>query len=511
MPVKTQHPEYTFMCGKWERCIDVCAGQDTVHAAGRKYLPSLSAQTATDYANYIGRTPFYNATWRTLVGLQGMIFRKPPQVNVPDIVIPMLNDITLDGTPLHIFALEATEECLKVGRLGVWTDFPVVDVENTTLADSIKQNDRPSLRMYTALSIINWKTKTINNRTVLSMVVLTEVKNIPKDEFEDEIQVQYRVLDLVQEENKFVYRVRVIIIVKNQETGKEEEITLSTAYPIINSQKLEYIPFQFIGVDDVNWQVDEPPLIDLVDMNLSHYRSTADYEHGCHYTGLPTAVISGYTKDPAKDESFYIGSMEAWVFPNPNAKASYLEFTGQGLGALKENIDTKANYMAVLGARMLESQIKGVEAANTAAIHRGGEQSMLSSVAQAISIGIEKALKTFAKFAGADEKEVTFELNRDFFPIPMDALTLTAIIAGWQNQAYSYDTMFALLKKGEIVLSDDTPEEEQALIDANPPPMLDAAAPTTPGNGSAAVKKPKAVKGAAGGAAKTITQLQKTK
>lgn len=499
MSVKHQHPSYTSMIDKWNRCNDVCAGQDAIREAGPKYLPALADQALEEYNSYKNRTPFYNATWRTIVGLQGMIFRKPPAVTVPASVVKMLDDITLDGTPLQLFSLELAEECLKLGRVGIWVDFPVAP-EGATQADAIAGNFRPSMKMYVATSIINWKTKTINNTTMLSMVVLKEIKDVPKDEFEDEEKDQYRVLDLFDSGMGFVYRVRIMEVRINPETGLEEDVLISTAFPRINGLALKYIPFQFMGVDDVNWCVDEPPLIDLVDMNLSHYRSTADYEHGCHFTGLPTPVVSGYQNDPANPTKFYIGSMSAWVFPNAQAKATYLEFTGQGLSALKENIDGKSSYMAVLGARMLEPQIKGVEAADTAAIHRGGEQSMLASVAQSISIGIQKALQIFCDFAGATGV-IKFELNRDFFPVPMDALTLTAIIAGWQNHAYSYETMFENLKKGEIIPVDRIADDEQAAIDANPPPILDVA--TTPGN-----RNPKASKGSAGGAAPTIKQLQ---
>jgi hypothetical protein len=508
MTVKNQHSAYIAMADKWNRCNDVCKGQDAIHAGDAGYLPKLLDQSEPEYQNYKLRTPFYNATWRTVVGLQGMLFRKPPKVITPASVVPMLENVTLTGTPLHIFALEISEECLKVGRVGVFVDFPKVP-ETATAADAIDGNYRPSMSMYNALSILNWKTKTIRNATILSMVVLQECVDKPIDEFTDEAEIQYRVLDLApltlpDGSTIDAYRVRVFIVEDNGGNSIPVDVVIDGPYfPMVNGKHLEEIPFQFIGVDDVSWNVDEPPLIDLVDMNLSHYRTTADYEHGCHFTGLPTPVISGYTADPSKAEKFYIGSMTAWVFPNPNATAKYLEFTGQGLKALSDNLAKKEGHMAILGARMLEVQVRGVESANTASIHRGGEQSMLASVAQAISIGFTKALKIFTQFAGA-EGEVKFELNRDFFPAPMDALTITALIAGWQNGAYSYDTMFYNLQQGEIIPLENTAEQEQADIAANPAPLPQTAG-TTPGN-----VHPSAPKGSATPAtpAPTITQLQ---
>jgi hypothetical protein len=59
---------------------------------------------------------------------------------------------------------------------------------------------------------------------------------------------------------------------------------------------------------------------------------SADYEHGCHFTGLPTPWIAGYqAADPEKPDTFYIGSTAAWTFGDPNAKCGYLEFSGGGL------------------------------------------------------------------------------------------------------------------------------------------------------------------------------------
>ena len=509
MSVKYERKEFTDMLPVWKRCMDVCAGQDAIHSGGVTYLPQLKDQDITEYNNYLKRTPFYNATWRTIVGLQGMLFRKPPTVVVPDIVKPMIKNIDLAGTSLHIFALETAEECLKVGRVGIFVDFPVVP-EGATAADALVHNYRPSMRMYKTASIINWKTITINNETILSMIVLKEVSDVKVDEFEDKAVPQWRVLDLMTIGNTskdLVYRVRVY----QRDEDKDLDVLISEAYPMINGGFLNRIPFQFIGVDDTDCDIDEPPLIDLVDMNISHYQTTADYEHGCHFTGLPTPVITGYT--PEIDGSkFYIGSTTAWVFNRSDAKAFYLEFTGEGLGSLKANMDKKEGHMAILGARMLEVQVRGVESANTAAIHRGGEQSMLASVAQSISIGMTNVLKIFCNFAGAPisddvDKAVTqckFDLNRDFFPVPMDALTLTAIIAAWQNGAISYETMFSNLQTAEIIPLENTAKTEMASIKANPPPMI--AAGTTPGS-----PHPNAPKGDATPATPvpTIKQLQK--
>ena len=57
---------------------------------------------------------------------------------------------------------------------------------------------------------------------------------------------------------------------------------------------------------------------------------------------------------------------------------------------------------------------------------------MLSSIAQALSLGMTAALRLFTEWAGADPSAVLIEINRNFYPAPMTAQMLTALLAGWQ-------------------------------------------------------------------------------
>lgn len=469
MGVANTHEEYKELSAMWKRCRDAADGQDAIHEAGTDYLPMLADQSAAEYNAYKLRTCFYNATWRTIAGLQGMLFRKPPVSTVPEVVKPMLEDISLRGENLHMFALEVIEEVLTVGRVGIFVDYPTTDPIHTTEADAKQMGLRPIMKQYCTESIINWKESVVDNRCILSMIVLSEEVDLPgESEFDVVEGKQYRVLDLFQlpkedATTELVYRVRVFTV----DPKTNADVLISTAYPMIKGAYLKELPFFVVGTDSVEICPDAPPLVDLVNVNLSHYRTNADYEHGCHFTGLPTPVITGYTPDKA-GESFGIGSMTAWVFPRPDAKAFYLEFTGQGLKALEENLTRKEVQMAVLGARMLENKQNNGDSQGGAAVNMGGEQSLLASISQAASIGLERALVAFSKFAGSDEP-AKFRLNKDFFPMPMSALNLTALVASWQNGAISYETLFDNLQRGEVIDIDQTVEKELSGMDKHKP------------------------------------------
>jgi hypothetical protein len=83
MPVDSLHTEYERFLPKWVRAREVLAREDTIKAAGVKYLPRLESQTDVEYANYVARAVFYNATGRTAEGFSGMIFRREPVIRTP--------------------------------------------------------------------------------------------------------------------------------------------------------------------------------------------------------------------------------------------------------------------------------------------------------------------------------------------------------------------------------------------------------------------------------------------
>ena len=472
MTVKTYHPDYLEMQSRWQMCRDACAGEYAVHKRGIEYLPKLTNEEALSYASRLKMTPFFNATWRTVAGLKGMLFRKPPKIVTPPALDPLLANIDAAGTDLISFCNEIAEESLIVGRVGIMIDHPQAP-DGITLADASTLNMRPSASIYKAESIINWRTSVVNNATVLSMVVLTEQaeehNDDTDDEFEIEYETHYRVLDL----SNGVYRQRVFKIGKNS-LGQDQDILLSEHYPTINTKTLDFIPFSFVGVDCCDSDVDVPPLMDLVTTNYKHYGQATSYERGCFISGLPTLFTFGYNPQPG--ECIYIGGTTSNNLPDPSARAEFVEVKS-GFAALRQNLEDKKAEMAILGARMLEmGRTNGaVEAAETVARRNNGEESLLSDMAQTLSRGLETAVGWLALWAGV-EGDVEIDINRDFLPTAMDSGTLSAMVSAWQAGAFSQQVLFDNLVAGEII-SDGTDfeTEQERIVSATPKLMLDGA------------------------------------
>lgn len=463
--LRDKHKEYTDMYDRWELCDALYEGEHGVHEEGEKYLPKLQDESDQAYAARLKLTPLFNAFYRTISGLRGMMFRKPMTVEVPDAILPMLEDIDLAGTTLQGLAQEVVEDALVFGRVGLLCDYPQT-IPNATKADAAALNYRPMIVKYDAEAIYNWRTERTNGATVLSQVRLEEEEEVqdPEDEFKVKCEKRYRVLDLIDGK----YRQRVYKV------EGDAEILLEEVYPKMNGQFLTYIPFVVIGVDCVGIDVEAPPMIDLATTNIHHYMQATSYERGCFFSGLPTMFISGVntTNDDGSPVEISIGGNLANILPRPDAKAYYVEVAGE-FNALRQNLEDKKSEMAVLGARMLESQKAGVESADAIARRMSGEESLLSIMSQTVSMGLTTALQWFSDWAGANG-EVSIELTRDFMPAGMTSQDMVAQIGAWQQGAISQQTLFDNLKAGEIIASDVTFEEEQeringALVGMTPP------------------------------------------
>ena len=437
MAVNAKHPEYSKNLTKWQLMRDALAGE----VAKEKYVPKLSDQEEDEYSAYVGRAEFYNATARTQVALTGLLFAKPPKVELPEALKSIGENISLDDDSLEALAKNIADECLSVGRCGVLVDLPSVEKSDYSKLEAERLNLRAYATLYKAENIINWKTTKINGSNVTSLVVLAETYAEPtQDEFVDNIKTRYRVLDL----HEGYYRQRVF-----SETKAGNFEVVSEIYPSANGQKLGYLPFTFFNVNDLKTAVEKPPLLDLAKINISHFRSEVDLEHGTHFTALPTPYVTGYQGESS--EKLKIGSTAVWVINDPSAKVGFLEFSGAGLSTLENRIAVKEKRMSILGARLLLDEKKTAEATETLQMRKSGENAVLTSVASTISEGIVSFLKDIAFFENIAGENLIYEINTDYNLTMIEPQLLAQIIAGIQSGDIPNEVLYDALLKGELM------------------------------------------------------------
>jgi hypothetical protein len=466
MPISDKHNEYDIYGPQWRRIRDCIAGEDAVKASTTRHLPRPENMMPDQYDAYITRAMFYGATGRTLAGLSGAVFRKRPIVQIPDRLRDALTNITLTGVPFDTFAQRAVEETLALGRYGVLVDRPP------------EEDGRAYMRGYPAESICNWRTVTTNGSEKLEQIILSEKgTRVTDDGFGSDTYDRYRVLEL---DGEGYYHVRVFVEGRDVDTFiLDEEYT-----PTKRGERLDYIPFQFFGPTDLSPNVEKSPLIDLANVNISHYRTSADLEQGNYLTSQPTPYITGMRADHAGD--FPIGSGAMWLLPE-GAQAGMLEYKGAGLTFLENSLSRKQGMMAQLGARLLEDQQRAVEAADTVRLRSSGESSVLANLANSCSMGLCQCLEWVTDWEGANPELVEVQLNTDFMDTRMEPPEMRELVAAWQSGAIPTDDLIYNLQRGEILRPDFTIEEVKDMLAGNETPVIgkaldlgDAADPATP-------------------------------
>lgn len=439
-------------------------------SAGEKYLPRLETQSDDEYLAYRTRASFFNATARTADAYVGLLFRRPPFVKLPEgssglgrALAAFAHDADLLGSSLTDYAKAVVSEVLALGRAG-----SLVDWEG-----EIEQ--RAYVSRYAAEDILNWRVERVEGRNLLTLLVLAEhaldtgAQRDPTEEFATAFVDQLRILKL---ERAAAGRAQYVVELWQRRPAKTRRSTgnwslVDRRLPLRLGQPLPLIPFVFHGPRHSLPTVEKLPLGDLITTNLDHYRMDADYKHGMHFTALPTAWVSGFDKSAV----LRIGSSTAWITDTLGATAGYLEYTGQGLKTFERALDRDERLMAVLGARLLESQKKVGETAEAIELRQSGENSILGNLALSVSASLTAVLgwaywwhSTEASPNDLTREQVVMQLNTDYSMKGMTAPELTAVVSAWQNGALSRDTMLDLFRRGEILPDGRTNEEETKLV-----------------------------------------------
>jgi len=451
--------EYKSKEPEWTKIEAVMGGESAMKYAGTMYLPKLSGQTDDEYNAYISRGSFFNAFKRTVIGLTGAVVRKEPQIKCPPTVDNLLPFITLNGESIQEVIRVVIENQIEYGYFGILVDAPVVDENQAKIGSAAN----PYFALYPAATILNLQTKQIGDESKLVMLCLSEKVDLPSTDNPFVMVSEDRVRVLTIEGGILVVKVYRKVLQENNKKEIWEQVG-GDMYPKIRGKNWTEIPFVFFGCISNSPIPEDPPLIDLANLNIKHWQVNVDYYHGLHYCALPTPYACGF----GKDTTLYLGALKAWISEDPTAKCGFLEFTGQGLEAVVKALERIEAQMAVMGARLLEDQKKAAEAADTVRMHFSGDSATLSSIVNSSEQGFIKALNYLAQWIGAKESSEV-KLNREFVSEKLSAQDITALLQARQAGEISQDTFLYKLQLGEILPADRTIEQEKALAKEQKP------------------------------------------
>jgi len=443
---------------------DCLAGQKAIKDKGTEYLPQPDASNRSPantarYTSYLQRALFYNVVQRTLIGLVGQIFMREPRIILPTNLKVLETDANGTGLGLVQLAKRDSLFVLGYGRSGIFVDYPFLE-KPLTIAQQREGFVNPTLTIYEPWRIINWRTVTKGSKTLLSLIVLEEDCENFSDEFSITVEKRYRVLRLGKgRENNFsnivdlpnVYTVEIYTCENNS-----NNMTISESYQPKNAKGefLTEIPFSFIGSENNDIVIDNPPAYDMCVLNIAHYLNSADYEEACFMVGQPTPYLSGLTKnwvDTVLKGRIELGSRGAIMLPEKGT-AGLLQAKSNTMPI--EAMMHKEEQMLALGAKLVNPS--NVErTATEVTLDKSSETSVLSSSAKNISDAFTKALKWADSFTSTVENEVSFKLSDDFKIASMGSEDRRQLLADFIGGLISWTEARENLRRSNVTSQDD--------------------------------------------------------
>lgn len=428
-----RHPDYAGQERKWRRIRDCVGGSDEVKARRTEYLPQLTGQSRDEYSAYLKRALFVSFSDRTLKGLVGLMTEREPNIEAPDEMRPYFEDTDNQGTSFFELLRFVTEETVAMGRTGLLIDFPV-------------EGGRAYTVPYVAENILNWNTDPLLRN--LDLLALREEKFWPHAGTSYFISRynEYRLLRInsAGEYSGEIWR-------RSPTDASSVNLTRKAVIePEIRGESIDIIPFTFITSEGINTDLVKPPMLDIVDVNLSHYRTSADLEHGRHFTAMPVPVVSGVDSD----SPLRVGSEQAWILPPHNAKAYYLEFTGQGLQSLETALKEKSNQMAVFSTRMMDTSSRGSESPDNVRIRHSSDAANMTRIIETIENAFNRHYNLIKVMEGIPGPDVKITLNKHFLDARMPATELREIVKAFVEGAINEETLIFNLTRGDIMQTD---------------------------------------------------------
>lgn len=442
--VKTRHRTFDEAFAKWQKVRHAISGDLKAYlrnVGANEPDPEYGRRRQQEYAD---GAICYNFTKRTLSGMVGSVMRKDPEQIIPDRMEYLLQNADGTGVGLWQHVQDTLMEIDSIGRGGLLVDAP--NVEASTMAEQNAGLLNPTIAFYTAENVINWRLERHGSVLKVVMIVLREEYEYTDgtDEFSPNYGEQYRVLDIFDGN----YRQRLYRFdSKGAMIGDFVEI-----FPKLGNVPKGVIPFTFIGATNNDSTIDDAPLLPLAELNIGHFRNSADNEESSFVVGQPTLFLApsnSMTPEMFKEANpngVRMGSRtghnlgegsEAWlVQADPNNLA-------------KENMLNKEQQAVQIGAQLITPTTQIT--AESARIQRGADTSVMASIARNVSQAYTDALKWVAGMLNIPEgTEIEFKLNMEFFLQSMTSQDRAAWMADINAGLMPATAYYAALRKAGV-------------------------------------------------------------
>ena len=420
------------MMPDWGVMAAVTNGTNYLRDMSETYLPQEPREDDDAYQTRVDRSVLSPYTSRLIETAAGAILRKPIHIEGDPYWLEIAQNIDGLGSNINEYARRALVSSLTYGHSAILVDYPAA-AGAMNLAEERAMGRRPYFVHVDAPQIWGWRKEPVTNR--LTQVRIHDYDVRPLNEFGEEQIEQMRV----------IYPGRYDLYTLGQEVV---EFTSTGGY------SLDEIPLVPIYSNRRGLLISQPPLLDIANLNITHYQRQADLIHALHIAAMPTLVLEGWddTTGSATMGVNYAIAMQ------PGNKAYYVQADATSFDAQMAELQSLEQQMSTLGVTKLFGQKFVAESAEAKRIDQAQSNSVLSIISQELESALNQAFEFAAQYVGIEAPEITIDRDFDYYRlIGQDVSVLTQLN---QMGKISDAMLLEILRRGEVLPDNINVEDE---------------------------------------------------
>jgi hypothetical protein len=448
---------------------DLLAGTRRMHERSSSYIRKWKDEDDKVYEIRRQCETVFEGLGRTLSAAVGMLFAKAPAVEWNQAEAAMTEhwaDIDGAGAAGPVLVKRFAEASTRDGIGLILVDHPPAPKDaqgnpiTITAANEGALGLRPRWALYSRSQAINWRVGRVNNRSVLTLLVLHEPTQVEVGLYGIATVERYRVLRLIPEGGAMVATWALYELVKDRD-GKERFENKGSGYFRNRAGQLAtFLPVSiaYTGRSDAPMTA-TIPLLGVAWANLSHWQQATNLRFYRDLCAFPQPTVIGQlANDPVTQTAgvLRVGPMVAVHLEGEGASYAWTELEGTSMAQIVEGREEAMRQISKLGVSFLATDTRAAETAEAKRLDATAENSTLATAAQGIEDAVNMALEHHAWFLGIEKSGApTITLSRDYESTGMPSDMLIAYVRAIADAGLPPRLLLDAMQRGGLIGADE--------------------------------------------------------
>lgn len=464
MSIEKQSRAVGQMLSLSQRIIDVSEGAHIIRAKASTYLPKFEKEHDIDYEGRVKNTYVFDGVGKTIEEMTGKVFENPAKVEAPSLNDEWIENVDRLGNSVSAFAMDVFKEAQKTGISFILTDATSRPSGEITAGEAQKMGLRPYLVHIKLSSVLGWKFAEINGSPTLVQFRIMEMVEAEDEDnpYEPKLIEQVRMFELPHDVDEFgMARKKGMVTCATYRKTKDGGFV---QYGDLMQTGLDEISISAVNINEQGLFVAKPVYDRLAEINMGLIRLQSDHDW-CQHKSLSPVWFqkgAGVSEESEENGTVEIGSSFGVVSDSEYADAKWVEVSGAGLSAAREEIEKRKKEMQSVGLQI------ATERAATATgdiIDDKKATTRLGMWASILEQAMTRSLMFMQEYAGTTG-EVLFEVNKDFASTMLAHLDMQVLRDMFRDGVLSRETYLREAKRRGKISANIEVEDEIARIEA---------------------------------------------